>query len=246
MSDMWMPAQTTVPPLPRARRAAGTSSPAGAKMIAASSSSGGVPAPAHSTPSERANALRLFVSFPRHGKQSASLPAGDLRDNVRRGAETVEAKPLGVAGHSQRPVADQAGAEQRRDLEIGVAVGKREAEALVGDGELRVAAVDVVAGEARSIAQVLAAAPAVAAHAAGPAEPGHADPAAVFRQADDLVTGDERQLRVTELAVDDVEVRSTNTARPNLENQLARAGNGTVDLGEHERRSRGLEHHRSH
>ena len=38
---MWMPAHTTTPPFARARSAAGTSAPTGAKMIAASSSSGG-------------------------------------------------------------------------------------------------------------------------------------------------------------------------------------------------------------
>ena len=38
---MWMPAHTTLPPGASALSAAGTSSPAGAKMIAASSSSGG-------------------------------------------------------------------------------------------------------------------------------------------------------------------------------------------------------------
>src|SRR6266511_2188464 len=56
MSLMWIPAHTTVPPFATAASAAGTSSPAGAKMIAASSSSGGLPAPAHSAPSSRANA----------------------------------------------------------------------------------------------------------------------------------------------------------------------------------------------
>ncbi len=38
---MWMPAQTTMPPLRTAARARGTSSPAGAKMITLSSSTGG-------------------------------------------------------------------------------------------------------------------------------------------------------------------------------------------------------------
>ena len=58
MSLMWIPAQTTEPPFSTARRATGTSSPTGAKMIAASSGSGGSSpdAPAHSAPSERANA----------------------------------------------------------------------------------------------------------------------------------------------------------------------------------------------
>ena len=57
MSLMWMPAQTTTPPLAVAFKAAGTSCPAGAKMIAASSSSGPGPieSPAHSAPSSRAN-----------------------------------------------------------------------------------------------------------------------------------------------------------------------------------------------
>lgn len=55
---MWMPAQTTVPPRASTFSADGTSSPAGAKTIAASSSSGGASpeAPAHSAPSSRANA----------------------------------------------------------------------------------------------------------------------------------------------------------------------------------------------
>src|SRR5262245_23836764 len=53
ISLMWMPAQTTRPPLATARSATGTSAPTGAKMIAASSSSGGSVSepPAHSAPS---------------------------------------------------------------------------------------------------------------------------------------------------------------------------------------------------
>ena len=54
-----------------------------------------------------------------------------------------------VAGHAQRAVADQPGAQQRRGLGVAVAVGQRKAVARVGDGVLGVAAVDLVAGEAR-------------------------------------------------------------------------------------------------
>ena len=55
---MWMPPHTTVPPGSTSDSASGTRSPAGAKMIAASSGSGGrfVVGPAHSAPSSRANA----------------------------------------------------------------------------------------------------------------------------------------------------------------------------------------------
>ena len=58
MSLMWMPAQTTVPPLRDGRSAAGTSAPTGAKMIAASSCAGGASSdpPAQTAPSARAKA----------------------------------------------------------------------------------------------------------------------------------------------------------------------------------------------
>ena len=61
MSLMWIPAQTTVPPFVTARSAVGTSAPTGAKMIAASSGSGGVSseAPLHTAPRLRANACAL-------------------------------------------------------------------------------------------------------------------------------------------------------------------------------------------
>src|SRR5213080_4193538 len=116
-----MPAQTTTPPRARARRAAGTSAPTGAKMIAASSSSGpgSSDGPAHSQPSSSANA-------------AASSSPGRTKPNTRR-PEAVEAEPLGIAGEAKRAVADQAGAEQRRGLEIVVLVGDRKAVALVGD-----------------------------------------------------------------------------------------------------------------
>jgi hypothetical protein len=58
MSDMWMPPQTTRPPFLTALRAIGTSAPTGAKMIAASSGSGGTSSepPAQTAPSDFANA----------------------------------------------------------------------------------------------------------------------------------------------------------------------------------------------
>ena len=55
MSLMWMPAQTTAPPFTTFRSAAGTSSPAGAKMIAASSACRSPAPPAHTAPIPRAN-----------------------------------------------------------------------------------------------------------------------------------------------------------------------------------------------
>ena len=89
-------------------------------MIAASSGSGGGSSepPAHSAPSSRANACASASPGAGEGEDPPPLMAGDLADDVGRGAEAVEAEPLGVAGQPQRPVADQPGAEQRRRLHV--------------------------------------------------------------------------------------------------------------------------------
>src|SRR5262249_58453966 len=86
-----------------------------------------------------------------------------------------QAEALGVARECERAVADQAGAEQRRELEVGRSLGEREAEALVRHGELGVAAVPVVAGELPVIAEVLEACAAIAAGALRPPPPPGAD-----------------------------------------------------------------------
>ena len=52
------------------------------------------------------------------------LRARDLGQDVRGGAEAVQADPLRVAGHPQRAVSDQPRAQQRRRLQVRVAVGQ--------------------------------------------------------------------------------------------------------------------------
>src|SRR5207248_9481735 len=86
------------------------------------------------------------------------------------------AEALDLARQAQGTVSDQAGAEQGCDLQVGISGWQRETEALVGDGVLGEAGVDLVSGEAGVLAQVLLAATAVAAGTGGRAEPGHADP----------------------------------------------------------------------
>ena len=149
-------------------------------------------------------------------------------------------------GEPQRAVADQPRAEERGGFEVAEPVGNREAEALVGDDPLGVAAVDVVAGEAGAVAEVLPAARAEAALAARPAEPGHAEPAAVLGLADDLVAGHERQLRTRELAVDDVQVGAADAAGADAEQQLPRRRLGPLELRRPQRRARSVEQHRPH
>ena len=107
--------------------------------------------------------LAVLIPVAGEGEDAPPFVDGDLAEDVGGGAEAVEADPLRLADQPQRPVADQPGAEERRRLGVGVDVGDREAEVLGGDGELGVAAVDVVAGEAGVLAEVLAPLAAVAA-----------------------------------------------------------------------------------
>ena len=221
---MWMPAQTTTPPRASARRAAGTSSPdrreddRGVELLRPRLVRRARPLAAELEREPRGR----VVSRPHEAEHAPSFVTRDLDDDVRRGAEAVEPEPLGIAREAQRAVADQPGAEERRHLQVVVLVRQRQAVALVGDDPLRVAAVEVVAREARRLAEVLAAGEAVAARPVGPAEPGHAEPAPVLVAADDLVPGNERELRVRQLAVDDVEVGAADTAGRHAQQDLSR------------------------
>ena len=253
-----MPAAITRPPFRTARSAAGISEPTGAKMIAASSGSGGglSESPTHSAPKPRGEVLRLAVAGPGEGEDALALVAGDLRHDVRRGAEAVDAEGLGRARHAMRAVADQPGAEERRGIGIAVAVRDAEAVAVVGEDEVLVAAVEMAAGEARVVAEILLAGMAEAAAAAGAAEPGNADPLADGEAmgavahprhlADDLVPRDHRMAAHRQLAVDEVEVGAADAAGEHPQEQLGRPGLGNRPFLEPETLSRPTAHHCPH
>src|SRR5262249_20950706 len=153
-----------------------------------------------------------LVARTHEGEDRAALVTRQLRDDVGGGAEAVEAEAPRIARPAQRAIADEAGAHERRRFHVAVAAADREAVARIRDRVAGIAAVDLISGEARLLAQVLAAAAAELANAASEAEPGHADalahaePVDVAAErgdgADDLVAGDERQLRLAQLAVD--------------------------------------------
>src|SRR5262249_47273192 len=177
MSDMWMPPQTTRPPFLTALSAIGTSAPTGAKMIAASSGSGGISSgPAAPT------APKEFLNS-RAASSPARGPGGDLRQKGRGGADPVEAEGAGTrvfavgCGCARHPIAapaDQARTQERRNLGIVAPFRRQETVAGIGDRMGGVAAIARVAGKQRSIAQILSTAAAVGADTAGGAEPGHA------------------------------------------------------------------------
>ena len=177
---MWMPAQTTVAPLPVAASAAGTRLPTGAKRSAASSGAGGASseAPAQAHPSSRAKACERDVARAREGEHLAPLGHGDLRDEVRGGAEAVEAERARLRRHRVGAIADEPGAQEGCRVQVVVGIRKGEAEALVGHRVAGITAVAVIAGEDGVVAEVLVARRAVAAMPAGAAQPRDADPLA--------------------------------------------------------------------
>src|SRR3954451_17314589 len=112
---MRIPAHTTTPPRSSARSAAGTSGLTGAKMIAASNGSGGDSSepPAHSAPSERANAWGSVSPGEVNADTRRPPQAPPLRARVRGGPEAVEPEPLRITGEAVGAKADQPAAQQR-------------------------------------------------------------------------------------------------------------------------------------
>src|SRR5688500_12427182 len=95
----------------------------------------------------------------------------ELGHDVRRGAESVDPETARIGDRLPRTIADEAGAHQRGSLGVGVDARNLERIVSIGDRELRIAAVDGVAGELRPLAQVLAAPTAKAAAPASLAQP---------------------------------------------------------------------------
>src|SRR2546422_10662060 len=97
-----------------------------------------------------------YTTLFRSREDAPPLVARHLRHQMRRRAEAVQPQPLPVPRGHERAVADQPGTEERRSLGVAVAPGQGKAVARVGHRVLGVTAVDLVAREARPLAQVLA------------------------------------------------------------------------------------------
>src|SRR5690606_7086625 len=129
-----------------------------------------------------------------------------------------------------------------------------DAEPLVGNRVLRVSAIDVIAGESRPLAEVLAAGQAIPALPTRPAKPRHTDATTwvvalatwppIYDRADDPVTGDQRKLRMFQLRVQDMEVRPADAARSYPEQALARPRRRNRPICQPERLTLGIEDHR--
>ncbi len=74
---------------------------------------------------------------------------------MRRVAKTINAEPPRVPRFAIGAITDQAGAKQRRNLDIIVTVRQMEAEPCIGDSEFSVTAVYGVASETCVVAEIL-------------------------------------------------------------------------------------------
>src|SRR6267143_3305659 len=115
------------------------------------------------------------VAWAGEGEHLPSLSPRHLREDVRRGAEAIQAEVLRIIRLGEGSEADQSRTEQRRRPGIAVMLRQRHAVALVGHRVLGITAWNMKSREARPVAKVLATAPAVLAFPAGPAEPWNAD-----------------------------------------------------------------------
>ncbi len=165
-------------------------------------------------------------------------------------------EPSGIARGAQRAVSDETRTEQGRGLCVVVVVGDRDRKALVGDRELRVAARQGVAREARKGAQIFLPAQAELADPARPAEPRHSDPradleapgtrTAVDHRGHDLMAEHQWQCRIRQLTVEHVQVRATDTARVHSGDNLSGTRMRLLDVGEPQRMLRSVQKHGAH
>ena len=238
MSDNQMPATASVPPRSSARNATGTRSPAGANKIAPSRDSGG--ASRRRPLNQRQLGGQLLVGLaPSQDVDAQALRQRHLCGQMRAAAETVDAER--AAGWYRRtdqcPVADDASAQQRGQVLVVNACGKRVRKGLVDEAEVCVAAITVPAGERRRKAEVLRAAPTESATAVRAAEPGHADAvidskpgcavAKGIDNADNLVTrGDVGMLGGKSLC--EVQIGTADAAAGDLDATWLASGVGTL------------------
>src|SRR5689334_23071612 len=173
-----------------------------------------------------------------------------------RRAEAIDAKPLARPCKLKRAVADQPGAKERRGLRVAIAVGNRKHVARIRHRVLGIAAVDLIAGEERVIAEILRSLAAIGAGAVGVAEPWHAHALAYGEALDvlserldmphDLMPEHKRKFWVLKLAVEDMEIGAAHSACRHLDEDLVRPRCGHRQLRRVKRLAGALQHHRLH
>ena len=228
-------------------------------MIAASSSSGGieVESPAQTAPIAAGELLGFQISRRGERENALSLMNRNLCDDVGGRSESVNSKTLhGFSRHPVGPVPDQARAKQRRSVYVGHPFGERKTKPLVRNRVLRVPTVDIVAGKKGVVAEVFLAPPAEPALAAGIAKPRHSHaltgamilcaPPSLHHCSNDLVSNDQGQLGLGQLAVNDVKIRAADSAGAYFDQHLIRSGLRDRNIRRTKRLVGSVQHHCAH
>ena len=221
--------------------------------MAASSSRGGIRSeePAQTAPKERAEAMASLSFGPGEGVEAAALKADDLREDMRCGAESVQADVLRFGAHAERPESDQSTAEQRRQAGRRRGLVDGEAVAGVRSQVFGVSARPGIPREARPIAEVLEPAAAIPAALARVPQPGHADALPrrkrIGRRSDhrahDLVSGDDGIGNIGKLAVQQVQVRAAHRAGLYPDEHLSLPYTGLGQISQRQCLTRTLKYH---
>ena len=127
---------------------------------------------------------------------------------------------------------------------------------MIGDRKFRIAAVNLIAREARVVAKALSAGLAVRANAAGVTKPGHANPITLgealhalpqgLDDANNLMTRDKREFRPGKFAVQNMQVRPADTASLDAKQHLVRSRRRHGQLNLAQRLARDLKDHGTH
>src|SRR6266545_945738 len=171
--------------------------------------------------------------------------------------EAIDAESARISGFAVGTITDQSRTKQRRNLDIIVAVRQMKTKSGIGNGKLSVTAIDCVAGETRSIAQILPVRSTISAFAISPAKPRNADTVANFKfrvyffsdlldTPNDLVTWYERQFRIRQFAIDYVKVCSAHRTGRDSHKQLSLGRSWFLRVAELERLPRVIQNHRAH
>src|SRR5947207_9164901 len=200
--------------------------------------------------------MTVFVARSGERKDFAALINRNLRDQMRGIAKAVNADPVRVTGLSIRTIAKHSRAQKRRNIDVVILLRQSKTKSRIGDRELRVAAVDRVAGKFCAIAKIFAVRSTINAVAVGPAEPWNADTVAhgksfdtstdLFDASGNLVAQDQWQLWVRQFAIDNVKIGPANRARSHAHEQLSRPRLWLRHIARDERLARLLENHGAH
>jgi hypothetical protein len=184
------------------------------------------------------------ITGPGEREDPPMLGERDLRNQVSRGAKSVQPDSCTLASGPECAVADEPGTQKGRRLRIRILARQLQHISRVGDAEVRKSPIDCATGELRAFAQVFHALKAVAALATSACKPRdahaianvpHGNRGAAFDDmSDDLVARYYGIPRIHELAIQEMKIRPAYAAHSDLHENVVIAQRAQVNALQHE------------